>query len=140
MKLRSTMQESICHSILCEINFGKIWISKIAIFTISQTLDFAFWHIWDLKNGSNSPKSKFRTSKSAKIDICCLFELTKIWFHVKSKWQANCKISTLGYLNFTFWKFLEHSAREPRFETRLRQINPFFFSPFFCKIPSFFLI
>ena len=43
VKLRSTIQELIYHSILLEINFGKIWISKIAIFTISETLNFEFW-------------------------------------------------------------------------------------------------
>ena len=36
--LRSTIQEFICHSILSEINFGKIWISKITLFTISDIL------------------------------------------------------------------------------------------------------
>ena len=29
--------------ILREINFGKIWISIIAIFTILETLNFEFW-------------------------------------------------------------------------------------------------
>ena len=41
-----------------------------------------------------------------------MFEFTKIWFHIKSEWQANWKISTLFWLSFTFWKFLEHSVRE----------------------------
>ena len=43
VKLRSTIQELIYHSILLEINFGKIWMSKIAIFTISETLNFEIW-------------------------------------------------------------------------------------------------
>ena len=37
------IQEFNCHPILREINFGKIWISKIAIFTILETLNFEFW-------------------------------------------------------------------------------------------------
>ena len=90
---------------LGEINFGKIWISKIAICTISDTLNWTLI-ILGLEEWLKL-KSKFR---SAKNDISWPFELAKIWFHVKSKWQANCKISTPGCLNFTFWKFLEHSG------------------------------
>ena len=40
---RFIIQEVLCYSILCEINLGKVWISKIAIFTISETLNFEFW-------------------------------------------------------------------------------------------------
>ena len=47
-------------------------------------------------------KSKFRTSINAKNDIAWWFEFTKIWFYVKSEWQAGLK--------FTFWKFLEKSG------------------------------
>ena len=43
VKLRFTTQEFICDSNLREIDFGMIWISKIAIFTISETLNFEFW-------------------------------------------------------------------------------------------------
>ena len=57
-------------------------------------------------------KLKFRTCKRAKNDIFWPFEFAKIWFHVKSEWQANSKISRPCCLNFTFWKFLEHSGTE----------------------------
>ena len=42
VKLSSTIQEYICHSIsnLREIDIGKISISKISIFTISVALKF----------------------------------------------------------------------------------------------------
>ena len=46
LKLRSTIQEFICHSILSEINFGKFGISKIAIFQFQRlsTLNLGtFW-------------------------------------------------------------------------------------------------
>ena len=62
LKLWSTIQELICHSMLREINFGKIWVSKMALFTISETVNFEFWQIRDLRNGSNWLKLKFRTS------------------------------------------------------------------------------
>ena len=111
VKLRPTIQESICHSIWCEINFGMIWVLKIAIFTILETLKIEIWQIWDYRNGSNLPKLNFKTSKSAKNDTFWPFEFTKIWLHVKSELQGNCEISTKWSLNFTFWKFLEHCAQ-----------------------------
>ena len=37
------IQIFIYYSILREINFGKIWISKIAIFTMSEAINFEFW-------------------------------------------------------------------------------------------------
>ena len=37
-----TLEQQFENSILCEINFGNISISKIAIFTISKTLNFEF--------------------------------------------------------------------------------------------------
>ena len=63
-----------------------------------------------LESCSNLLKSKFRASKFVKNDIFGPFEITKIWFHVKSEWQYNDQISTKLSLHFTFWKFLEHSA------------------------------
>ena len=52
-----------------------------------------------------------RTSKMAKNDIFGLFEIAKIWFHVKLEWQKKYQFSTKSSLNFTFWKFLEHSVK-----------------------------
>ena len=54
------------------------------------------------------------------------FKFSKIWFFVKSEWQANCKISTLCCLNFTFWKFLEHSDcfRQKIFSSTLKITFP----------------
>ena len=43
VKLGATFQEFDWHSILREINFGNIWISKIAIFPIAETLNFEIW-------------------------------------------------------------------------------------------------
>ena len=50
------------YPILREINIGKIWMSKIAFFTISEILNFEFWYIWDLEMTQIYIKSKFRTS------------------------------------------------------------------------------
>ena len=36
-------QEFGIHPIFCEINFEKIWISKIALFMILETLNIEFW-------------------------------------------------------------------------------------------------
>ena len=63
-----------------------------------------------MRNRSKLLKSNFRTSKGAKNDIFVPFEFTKIWFHVKSEWLQNDQSPTKSSLNFTFWKFLEHSA------------------------------
>ena len=46
VKLRSPIQEFICHWILRENNFGKIWISKTAIFAIS---DYQLWNLVNLE-------------------------------------------------------------------------------------------
>ena len=60
--------------IYLQLNFAwnQFWQSlniKNAIFTISESVKFEFWYIWDLRNGSNLLKLKFRASKSAKNDI-----------------------------------------------------------------------
>ena len=90
--------------------FGEFKRSKNVIFG-----NFSYSELWNwvnlgLESCSNLLKSKFRTSRSAKNDIFGLFELTKIWFHLTSKWRYNHQISTKSILNFTFWRFLEHSA------------------------------
>ena len=54
-------------------------------------------------------QSSLEFSRVAKINIFGLFEFANIWFHVKSEWRKNDQISTKSSLNFTFWKFLEHS-------------------------------
>ena len=43
VKLRLRVWKFNCHPILREINFGKIWVSKSAFFTILETLNFEFW-------------------------------------------------------------------------------------------------
>ena len=64
--------------------------------------------------------SKFSVSEYAINDIFGPFEFAKMWFHVKSAWRWNYQISTKSNLNFTFWKFLEHSVlREIDFTKKL---------------------
>ena len=109
VELRSTMQELICHSILLDINFGKIWKSKTAIFTISETPNFEFWEIWDLRKGSNWLKLKFRTQKVLNMTFLTVWIHQNLISH-KIYVAANCKIATTYCLIFTFWNFLEHSA------------------------------
>ena len=94
-----------------KINFGKIWISKIAILTILETLNFEFCWIWNLKNGSNWLKLKCRPSKSAKNDIFHHLSSLKFDFRPNLSSRQIVKISTTCCLNFTFWKCLEHSAQ-----------------------------
>ena len=55
------IQEFNCNAVLREINFSKIWISKMAISTILETLNFEFWQIWDLKDASEPLKLPITT-------------------------------------------------------------------------------
>ena len=79
---------------------------KRSFLTISETLIFEFLVNLGLQICSNLLISKLWTFKIAKNDIFGRFEFNKIWFRVKSDYQ----IATKSSLNFTFWKFLEHSA------------------------------
>ena len=87
--------------------FGKFRRSKYFIF--GNFRDSKHWICVNLglESCSNLPKSRFRTTNNDNLGP---FELAKIWFHVKSEWRSNYQISTKSNLNFTFWKFLEHSA------------------------------
>ena len=64
----------------------------------------------NLSNSQVPNLPKFSTSKIGKNNIFRPFDLAKIWFHVKLEWRYNDQTSTKSSLNFTFWKFLEHSA------------------------------
>ena len=57
-----------------------------------------------------------------------------IWFHVKSEWQANCKIATLCCINFTFGKFLKHSVQGVLLKIIKSMKVQMFSLPFFIKI------
>ena len=50
MNLRSTIQEFVCHLFLREMNFGKIWNSKIAILQFQKfsTLNFVNFGTWEM--------------------------------------------------------------------------------------------
>ena len=91
-------------------NFGEFKHSKNVNFVNSK--DSELWILVNIghESCSNFLKSKFRTSKMVKNDIFWLFDFAKTWFHVKSEWQYNDQTSTKWSLNFTFCKFLEHSA------------------------------
>ena len=84
-----------------------------------------------LERCSNLLKWKFRTSKIAKNDIFGLFEFTKIWFHIKWVWRKYYQISTKSILNFTFWKFLEHSS----FVLESRRVTDLDWEP--CKVSPY---
>ena len=96
--------------------------SNICAFKRSKNVIFGYFRdseLWNLvnlglENCSNILKLKFRVSKMVKNDIFGLFEFTKIWFHIKPEWRSNDQISTKSSLNFTFRKFLEHSATLPK--------------------------
>ena len=68
-------------------HFGEFKRSKNVIY--GNFRDAELWLLVNLglESCSNLLKSKLRTSRIAKNDIFGLFELTKIWFHVKSEWQ-----------------------------------------------------
>ena len=93
-----------------ESNFGEFEQSKNAIF--GNFRDSRLWILVNLglESWFNLLKSKFRTSKIASNDNFGLFEIPKTVFHVKSEWRCNDQIAIKSSLNFTFWKFLEHSA------------------------------
>ena len=93
-------------------NLGKVKWSKNVIFGNLRDSELWIWINVELESCSNLLKWKFRTSRIAKNDISRLFDHTKIWFHIKLEWRYNYQISTKSILNFAFWKFLEHSARE----------------------------
>ena len=113
-KSNSTAQFESKKSTLCSRNFKnvKLWLdfaevwwfychsdfawnqilaisngTKMSFLAILETLNFEFLVNLGLESCSNLLKSKFRTSKIAKNDSFGLYELTKIWFHVKSEWQ-----------------------------------------------------
>ena len=91
-------------------NFGEFKRSKSVIFVNSR--DYELWNLVNLalESCSNLLYSKFRISRIGKYNLFRPFEITKIWFHVKSEWQWNDQISTKSSLNIRFWKFLEHST------------------------------
>ena len=43
------IQELLCHSNLCEINFDKMLFLKVAIFKIFESLKLEFWPLWSWK-------------------------------------------------------------------------------------------
>ena len=76
------IQEINFHQILCEISFGKIWITKIGFFTILDSLDFELWVNLRLEK-----LLKFTNIQNLNLWIYqkwqfLPFELAKIWFHV----------------------------------------------------------
>ena len=66
---------------------------------------------------------KFQNNENYKKMTIFDHLFAKIWFHVKSKWRWNNQISKKSSLNFTFWKFLEHS-----------EFALFNNASFFCKV------
>ena len=74
MKLRVTIQLKL---ILREINFYKIWTSKIAFVTIFETPNFEFWYIWDLRNGSDSQNSVYDTNGTFEPNFRCTKQISK---------------------------------------------------------------
>ena len=73
-----------------EFNWNQFWQNlniKNSLFSMLEALNFEFWSIWDLENGSDLLKSKFRTSIISKKWHFWPFQFTKIWFQVKSDLQ-----------------------------------------------------
>ena len=91
-------------------NFVEFKQSKNVVF--GNFRGSGFWFLVNL--------SKFQVPNLPKFNVqrlwnCCKwlfgpFEFAKMWFHAKSEWRKNDQISTKSSINFTFWKFLEHSA------------------------------
>ena len=86
---------------LWTLNFGKFGPWKLLKFTKNQNSEslklpkLHFWTVW----------------------ICLNLISRKIWVTV------NSQISTKSRLNFTFWKFLEHSALESAFLKSLNKLS-----------------
>ena len=83
-----------CHPILREINFGKLWTSKIAFFTILEILNFEFRSIWEVKNCWNVLKSNFRTFEIPKNDFFDHFNWPKDFCKIcgRGKWSNFNKV------------------------------------------------
>ena len=112
MEVKASLCNFTANQILREM---KVWrIQTIQKCHFGNFRDSELWILVNLglESCSNVLKSKFRTSKIVNINIFGPFAFTKIWFHVKSEWQENHQISTKSSLNFTFWKFLEHSVTD----------------------------
>ena len=81
---------------------------KMSFLAMLELLNFDFFFFSEFEQVS-SPKftknSKFRVSKIAKNDTFGLFEIAKIWLHVKFEWQANCKISLTSHFE-SFWSIV----------------------------------
>ena len=74
----------------CEV---KAWLWRNSIILPSLQFYLKFWRIQTVQ------KCHFWT-----------IWIHQIWFHVKSEWQKDYQISTKSSLNFTFWRFVEHSV------------------------------
>ena len=66
--------------ILREINFGHIKPPKTASFTTFTPLNFEFLEVFDTFKYEISQKSKFKASKSVKMEIFDLLRVVKIGF------------------------------------------------------------
>jgi len=73
----------------------------MSFLAILETLKFEFLVNWYLKGDSNLLKSKFRTSKIAKMTFLDHLNAPKFDFHVKLESQLNNQVSTKSSLNFT---------------------------------------
>ena len=73
--------------ILREVTFCELKRSKSVVFGNFRDSELWICVNLGLESCSNLLKSKFRTSKIVKINIFGPFELTKLWFHVKSEWR-----------------------------------------------------
>jgi len=71
---------------------------KNAISTILAALYFKFLVIFDNFICEMFQKSKLKASKIVKMTV--FDQISQIWFHIKSKFEGNCKISTLFVSDF----------------------------------------
>ena len=97
--------------ILREITFSSIQtVKKCHLWQFGRrwTLNFGTFGTWKLLRFTKNLNSE--PLKLQKNNIFWPFEFANIWFHLKSEWRWNYQIFTKSSLNFTFWKFLSHSA------------------------------
>ena len=76
---------------------------KTAIWTILSALHFETLGFGDIFKSEKSPKIKIQSLQNCWNGSFWASQTSQNWFHVKSEWQKNPKISTLCFTYFSRW-------------------------------------
>ena len=75
MSLEKFLKFTTNTQIFCEINFGRIETTKIAIFTTLVALNFEFLEIFDIFKLEIPQKSKVKPCKMVKMTVLTVFPI-----------------------------------------------------------------